>query len=80
MLQVRPEYWSGGEGLTDRYKGFAVTMDKDRRDDDCEEIIKAIMMIKGVHNVMPLTADIGDHMARDRVKLELREKLWEVLK
>ena len=39
--------------MTDRYKGFLITLDKEIRDDDSEYIINALKMIKGVHSVKP---------------------------
>jgi len=66
--------------MTDRYKGCVVTLDQEYRSDDAEEIIAAIKMVKGVLNVTPSVADFNDHMNRDRVRAELSQKLWDVLK
>lgn len=65
--------------MTDRIKGFVVTLDKDYRVDDVEEIRRALLMVKGVLSVESSVADISDHMNRERVRLELHEKLFAVL-
>lgn len=63
--------------MTDRIKGFTVTLEKDIREDDVEVITQAISMIKGVANVEPSISTIEDQFARQRVKSELREKFWK---
>ena len=50
------------------------------RDDDCEAIVNAIMMIKGVTNVTKHVEDWEHILAIDDAKRSLTEKLWEVLK
>lgn len=65
--------------MTDRIKGYVVTLDHDYRTDDVEEIRKALLMVKGVLSVSPAVADFGDHMNRERIRLELHEKLFGVL-
>ena len=65
--------------MTDRLKGFVVTLQRDIRDDDAQPIIDAIKMIKGVLDVEPSISDIDDQMNRSVVKQELREKLWKAL-
>lgn len=65
--------------MTDRIKGFVVTLDKDYRVDDVEEIRRALLMVKGVLSVDSSVADISDHMNRERVRIELHEKLFQVL-
>jgi hypothetical protein len=64
--------------MTDRVKGFTVTLERDIRVDDVEIITNAISMIKGVASVEPSISNIDDQMARDRVKSEVREKLMEL--
>ena len=68
--------------MTDRIKGLSVSLTHDIRDDDCECIINAIKMIKGVSNVKPHISNINDWMARQHIKEELRDKiigLWKEL-
>ena len=66
--------------MTDRIKGFTVTLDRDIRIDDVEQILNAVRMISGVASVKTVVTNIDDHMARERVKSEIREKLLELYK
>lgn len=65
--------------MTDRLKGFIVHLEEDMRDDDAQAVIDAIQMIRRVSKVTPLISNIEDHMARERVRMELSQKLFEVL-
>jgi hypothetical protein len=66
--------------MTDRIKGFTVTLDKDYREDDVEVILNAVKMIRGVAHVEPSLSTAGDHMNRERIRLELREKFYDFMK
>jgi len=66
--------------MTDRIKGFTVVLSKDIRDDDFEAISSAVGMIKGVIKVEPSISNGQDWMNRERVKMELTDKLWDVLR
>lgn len=65
--------------MTDRIKGFYVSLTHDIRDDDCEPILDAVKMIKGVAAVKPMVSGHEDWMARQHVKEELRGKVYELL-
>lgn len=65
--------------MTDRIKGFFVTLDSDIRIDDVQPIMNAILQLKHVIAVEPNVGNHNDWMNRERVKMELRAKLWEVL-
>lgn len=65
--------------MTDRLKGCVVTFTRDIRDDDAEAVLSAIRMIKGVLSVDGSVADLGDHMARERVRDDLGRQLLAVL-
>jgi wobble nucleotide-excising tRNase len=65
--------------MTDRLKGFIVTLERDIRDDDAEVIKQAIAAIRYVLSVAPVVADINDHMNRQRIRAELVEKLYAAL-
>ena len=54
--------------MTDRVKGCVVTFDHDYRDDDVEEILQAIRMIKGVISVEGSLKKIDDMINRERIK------------
>ncbi len=65
--------------MTDRIKGFTVALGKDMREDDCQQIINAILMIRGIENVTPLITSNDDWLARQHVKAELRESFYEFI-
>ena len=65
--------------MTTRLKGLVVTFDKDIREDDAQEWIRAIKMMRHVLDVRPIENEINDHMVEMRVRHELSEKLWAVL-
>jgi hypothetical protein len=65
--------------MTNRIKGFTVVLEKDIREDDFERITTAVESIRGVAHIVPSVVEAEDIMNRERVKLELREKLWKAL-
>jgi len=65
--------------MTDRHKGFMITLDRDYRDDDSKQIKKAIEMIKGVIKVDPIPVKGSDIVDRNRIKFELQQALYNVL-
>lgn len=67
--------------MTDRVKGFIVTLDKDIRIDDVQRLMDAISCMKCVIAVDPVIAEGPDeHIARVRITKEVREKLFELAK
>jgi len=65
--------------MTDRFNSLTVVLAKDVREDDAEDIMKAIGMIKGVISVKGRVVAAADYIAQQRVRQELSEKLWAVL-
>lgn len=65
--------------MTDRVKGFTVTLEKDIRIDDVEVIIQAIRMIRGIADVEPSISTSEDQINRQRIKYELRDKFYKFL-
>lgn len=65
--------------MTARHAGYIVTLADDVREDDAEHILTALRMISGVVSVTPVTADIGQVVARERVQAEIREKVLRLL-
>lgn len=67
--------------MTERIRTIHVTLDKDYRVDDGEDILNAIRMTKGVHH-----AEYGDvvdherHSARNEGRQELEDQIREVIK
>lgn len=65
--------------MTDRLRGVIVTFEHDIRVDDAEPLIDAIKMLKGVLSVKPVVTDIQDHIAQERARHDLGQKLWKVI-
>jgi len=65
--------------MTDRVKGFTVTLKEDIRIDDVEPILNAVRMIQGVVHVEPSITTSEDHMNRQVIKSQLLTKLFKVL-
>lgn len=65
--------------MTDRLKGCWVAFDRDIRDDDAEPLIAAIQQMRGVLAVEPSIMTPDDWMARERVRRELTDKLYQAL-
>jgi len=65
--------------MTDKVKGFTVTLEKDISIDDVEVILNAVKMIKGIAHVEHSISTPNDHFARQRVKMEIREKMWNII-
>jgi len=65
--------------MTDRLKGVIVTFKEDIREDDAEAILNAIQMVKGVLTVKPLISNYDQHIAEDRVRHEIYQKLFDVV-
>jgi hypothetical protein len=61
--------------MTDRFKGFLVTLDKEIREDDAEEIINILKMIKNVHSVKPYVSNLEDQMSYMKAESDIGLKL-----
>lgn len=66
--------------MTDRIKGLTVVLDRDIRDDDCQAIIDAVSMIRGVLRVEKHVMTGSDYMVREQVRHELEQKLLDALR
>lgn len=65
--------------MTDRFKGFLVTLDKEIREDDAKHIINALKMIRGVLSVKPYVNGAEDWMMYEKGVLDNRQQLFEFL-
>lgn len=54
--------------MTDRFKGFLVTLDKETREDDAEQVLTALKMVKGVYSVKPYVNGAEDWMMYEKGK------------
>jgi hypothetical protein len=68
------------DAVTDRYSGFIVVLDKDIREDDAENVVTALRMVKGVASVAPIPANPQSYIAEQRVRQEITTRVWEALK
>lgn len=65
--------------MTDRIHSLTVVLEQDIRTDDVETIINAIRAIRFVGSVEKHVADLETHSARERVRLELGQKILDVI-
>jgi len=65
--------------MSDRIRTLTVVLDKDYRDDDCEHIINAILMVKGVISVDPHINNLQDYVARSTSTHDLGMKIIDVI-
>ena len=65
--------------MSDRYNAITVVLEKDTRDDDAQDILTALRMIKGVIGVEPNVVNIDSFVSDSRARQELGSKLFEVL-
>lgn len=65
--------------MTNRFNALTVVLDKEIREDDAEHLIGAIRMLKGVLSVSGNVTDVGVHIAYEKAKREISDKLWEVI-
>ena len=65
--------------MTDRVKGFTVTLEKDIRIDDVETLMNSIKMLRGIASVTPSITTSGDHMNREMVAMEYRKKMYNFI-
>lgn len=65
--------------MTDRHAGYVVTLAADIREDQAEEILTALRMVKGVLAVEPVVADaLAESIARRRERSRMRGMLGEL--
>ena len=65
--------------MSDRINTITVVLEKETRLDDCDAIIAAIRMTKGVLSADPNVAEPFEYTAFERARHELRQELKEVL-
>ncbi|TLS44942.1 hypothetical protein FE633_17520 [Streptomyces montanus] len=66
--------------MTQRHAGYVVALDENLREDDAEQLINAIKMLRGVIAVQPVTADVSLSLATERVRHEYRHKVLGLLR
>ena len=63
----------------DQHSGYVVTLNTEVREDDSQEIMRAIKLLKGVLSVDPLVADPTHFVTKRVIMSELRDKIARVL-
>ena len=64
--------------MTDRVRGFVVTLSKNLRADDAEALVNAIKCLAGVVGVKPVINEVSDDITEMRVRQEYLRRLYEV--
>ena len=65
--------------MTDRFNALIVVLDENIRVDDAQVIINAISMIKRVVSVKGNVSDFGSHIAEERARIDLVNKIAQIL-
>jgi len=65
--------------MSDRHMGYIVTLENNIKDENAQSILDAIGMVKGVISVRPVVSDFVGHMAEERARRKLADKLWKAL-
>ena len=65
--------------MTDQIHSLTVVLEKDVCDDDCEDLIRTIKTLRNVLSVGSHVTNVDNHMAQERARHELGQKLWEAL-
>jgi hypothetical protein len=67
--------------VTDRHAGYVVTLAADVREDDADEIITALRMVRGVASVDPVTSDpINQQIATTRQDVIWTQELYALIR
>ena len=66
--------------MTDRINALTVILNRDIREDDCEAVIHAIRMIRGVGDVQTHVSDVSTAVAAMRVRADIEKRLLSVLR
>lgn len=65
--------------MTDRVKGFYVTLEQDVRVDDVESLVNAVRQLKGVAAVNVNISNADDWMNRMQLRSQIRRKLYSAI-
>lgn len=65
--------------MTNRIHSITIVLEKDIREDDAAALLAALGQFRGVLSATPNVTNISQHVAEDRVRRELGDKLWAVL-
>lgn len=66
--------------MSDKFKGCTVTFDRDIHEEDIKHIVDAIKQLRCVVSVEPTLTTAEDHMNRDRISWEYKNKFIDFIK
>ena len=69
--------------MTNRISSFLVVLDEDISEEEANQVLAVLRMLKGVISVTPNVVDVQDMVARERVRISITrdvemalENLW----
>ena len=65
-------------GMNESHAGYVVTLTNDLNDEDAQQVLDALRMIRGVLSVEPVAADFSVHIGTERARSEIRGKLLDL--
>ena len=65
--------------MTYRYNTLTVVLEHDIRNDDAAPLLTAIRQMRGVLSVTGNVTNLTSHLAEERVRHDIYQKLWHVL-
>ncbi len=65
--------------MGDRIRALTVALESDVASEDCERLVEAIRLIRGVRGVTMHPANIADYVAEERARYEWQKKFHDLL-
>lgn len=65
--------------MSKKISGFYVVLDQDVHEEDAVQIKQAILALRMVAAVTPIEASFDASLAFERARLDLGNKIWEVI-
>lgn len=65
--------------MTDRISHLVVGLAEDIREDDIDQIVTALKMVKGVIDVRPVVADYTEALAEERVRAQVKLRVHQAV-
>lgn len=66
--------------MTDRINMLFVALETDIREDDVQTLVSAIRQLRRVIAVKTHVHEPSDWLAQERVRREMKEKIWDIIK
>lgn len=65
--------------MTNRHRGYIITLEENIREDDAERLINALEFLVGSGRIKPVVDDAEKQMIECKVRIEMREKLLKFI-